>query len=162
MSVHVRAATIADLEGIWRIESAVFGRDAWSKELLREELTGEHRSYLVLVDDTGSGTICGYAGLLAIGAAGDVQTIAVDPASHGEGYGRMLMLALADEAERLEVHDVFLEVRADNHSARGLYRSLGFAEIGVRPKYYQPDGVDAITMQARIAPAPGREPEGRA
>ena len=160
MSVHIRAATVADLEGIWRIESAVFERDAWSKELLREELAGNHRSYLVLVDDAVPDTICGYAGLLAIGAAADVQTIAVDPALHGEGYGRVLMLALADEAERLGVHDVFLEVRADNGPARGLYRSLGFAEIGVRPKYYQPDGVDAITMQARIAPELGGESEG--
>jgi N6-L-threonylcarbamoyladenine synthase/ribosomal-protein-alanine N-acetyltransferase len=42
---------------------------------------------------------------------------------------------------------VFLEVRADNPGARALYESLGFAEIAVRPDYYQPDGVDAVIMR---------------
>src|SRR5699024_8398814 len=94
----------------------------------------------------------GYAGLLAVGDAGDIQTIAVDPALRGQGHGRNLMLALAEEAARRGVRDVFLEVRADNEPARSLYRSLGFAEVGIRPGYYQPDGVDAIVMQAQIAP----------
>lgn len=155
MTLRVRSATAEDLDAIWELERAVFGSDAWSRDLLCEELTGEHRRYLALVEDTtdgGAETVRGYAGLLALGGTGDVQTIALDPALHGRGHGRTLMLALAAEAEELGVRDVFLEVRADNEPARGLYRSLGFAEIGVRPRYYQPDGVDAIVMQARIAP----------
>ncbi|MFC7765894.1 GNAT family N-acetyltransferase [Leucobacter soli] len=54
---------------------------------------------------------------------------------------------LLDEAARRGVHEVFLEVRADNPVARGLYASLGFDEIGVRPRYYQPDDVDAVVMR---------------
>ena len=45
------------------------------------------------------------------------------------------------------MHDVFLEVRADNPVAQALYASEGFAEVGRRPRYYQPDDVDAIVMQ---------------
>jgi len=45
---------------------------------------------------------------------------------------------------------VFLEVRADNPSAEGLYLSEGFEEIGRRPRYYQPDDVDAIVMRLDV------------
>ena len=39
------------------------------------------------------------------------------------------------------------EVRDDNPVAQGLYRREGFIETGRRPRYYQPDDVDAIIMQ---------------
>ena len=153
----MREATLEDLDGMWRIEHAVFGADAWSRDMLREELSGPHRHYLVLTE---AGTaaeaatrdvVRGYAGLLAVGEVGDIQTIAIDPALRGRGHGRTLMLALAEEAARRGVRDVFLEVRADNTTARHLYHSLGFAEVTTRRGYYQPEGVDAIVMQARIA-----------
>ena len=41
-------------------------------------------------------------------------------------------------------------MRDDNPSAQALYLSLGFEQIAVRPKYYQPDGVDAIIMRLVI------------
>jgi ribosomal protein S18 acetylase RimI-like enzyme len=50
-------------------------------------------------------------------------------------------------AREARAQRVFLEVRADNPIAMGLYRSLGFAEIGVREGYYQPDNVDAVIMR---------------
>ncbi|WP_341872876.1 GNAT family N-acetyltransferase [Leucobacter insecticola] len=57
------------------------------------------------------------------------------------------MNALLDEAATRGVREVFLEVRADNPVAQSLYASLGFTEIGVRPRYYQPDNVDAFVMK---------------
>ena len=58
---------------------------------------------------------------------------------------------LLDQAREQRMHEVFLEVRADNDVARALYDSLGFEELGVRPKYYQPDGVDAVVMRLTLA-----------
>jgi len=63
------------------------------------------------------------------------------------------MHALITAARRKHVAEVFLEVRADNPIARTLYRSLGFVEIGVRRGYYQPDGVDAISMRLEVPAA---------
>lgn len=145
---QLRAATLADLEAIWAIEHAVFDREAWSIDMMRDELTADHRQYLVLLNE--QGVIKGYGGLLAIGEDGDIQTIALDPAVRGSGYGRMLMDALLDEADSRGVRKVFLEVRADNPVARSLYASLGFIEIAVRPRYYQPDDVDAVVMQLEM------------
>lgn len=147
-SLTIRPATVLDLDAIWAIEAAVFTGEAWSRELMREELGAEHRQYLALVD--AAGVICGYGGLLALGGDGDIQTIALDPSVRGGGYGRVLMNALLDAGVARGVKSVFLEVRADNPVARRLYESLGFAEIAVRPNYYQPDGVDAVVMKLEM------------
>lgn len=147
----LRAATLEDLDAIWEIESSVFASDAWSRSMLRDELTADHRHYLVL--DAGS-TVHGYAGLLVVGTEADIQTIAVSPDARGSGEGRRLMVALLAEADRRGVTEVFLEVRADNPVAQKLYTSLGFAEVGVRPRYYQPDGVDAIVMRLEMKERP--------
>ncbi|MBP6686203.1 MAG: ribosomal protein S18-alanine N-acetyltransferase [Leucobacter sp.] len=144
----VRDAALTDLSAVAALEAELFGSDAWSSDIVREELTGERRRYIVLVDE--AGTIRGYAGILVVGTDGDIQTIAVDPGLRGAGHGRALMNELLDEAARRGASQVFLEVRADNPVARGLYISLGFVEIGVRPRYYQPEGVDAIVMQLQL------------
>lgn len=144
----LRDATADDLDAICAIEAEVFGAEAWSRDAMRSELEGEYRRYLVLVDERG--TVRGYAGLLVVGGDGDIQTIALAPEQRGHGHGRMLMEALLNEAESRGAEQVFLEVRADNPAARGLYDSLGFEQIGVRPRYYQPDDVDAVVMRVRM------------
>ena len=85
----------------------------------------------------------------------ELDAIAVVDRARRRGLGRTLMLALLNEARGRGATEVFLEVRADNPGARALYESLGFAEIAVRPKYYQPDGVDAVIMRLALP-----EPEG--
>lgn len=149
----LRKASTVDLDALWAIETAVFGATAWSRDVLREELSADHRHYLALVEHAADGgeTVRGYAGLLVLGTEGDIQTIAVAPEARGAGHGRELMRALLEEAETRGVREMFLEVRADNPVARGLYETLGFAKIDVRPRYYQPEGVDAIVMRLRLS-----------
>jgi N6-L-threonylcarbamoyladenine synthase len=152
----IRRATAGDLDAIMAIEEASFTTDAWSRESMRRELESEHGVYLVAVGDDDA--VLGYGGLLSPrgGAEGDIQTIALAENARGRGLGRRLMTELLGHARRRGAESVFLEVRADNPVAQGLYRSLGFAEIAVRPKYYQPDGVDAIVMRLELPPV--REP----
>ncbi|WP_395640601.1 ribosomal protein S18-alanine N-acetyltransferase [Pseudolysinimonas sp.] len=155
MSWALRRATADDLDAIMAIETEMFPTDAWSPELMAAELAGPHGYYLVA--QAADGTVDGYAGLLAPRGSGqaDIQTIAVVPRARRRGLGRTLMLALLNEARRREATEVFLEVRADNPGAQALYAALGFAEIAVRPNYYQPDGVDAVVMRLAVT-----EPHG--
>lgn len=146
--MNLRDATVADLDAVWELEAATFGREAWSHSMMREELTADHRRYIVLEGDDGE--MLGYAGLLIVGAEGDIQTIAVAEAARGTGQGRRLMNELLDEAGRHSVTEIFLEVRADNPTAQNLYESLGFEGIGIRPRYYQPDDVDAVVMRLEM------------
>jgi ribosomal-protein-alanine N-acetyltransferase len=63
-----------------------------------------------------------------------------------QGLGRQLLWASLTALG--DVGAVELEVRSSNVAARALYKSLGFSETGLRPKYYAtPDGrEDAILM----------------
>lgn len=172
MSVFMRRAKVADLDRIMRLERATFTDDAWPEEAMRRELESEHGYYLIAVDESAEPVapdaaldpgLLGYAGLLAPkgGEQGDVQTIAVAPAARGMGLGRGLMHALITEARRRGIAYLFLEVRADNPIARNLYRSLGFEEIGVRPRYYR-NGIDAIMMRLAVPGAVTRPADGGA
>ncbi|WP_156760727.1 ribosomal protein S18-alanine N-acetyltransferase [Microbacterium karelineae] len=128
------------------LERASFPTDAWSDEAMRSELASPHGRYIVLDED---GRVAGYAGLrhLAGGRDADVQTIAVAPDARGHGQGRALLRALLEHAAARRAREVFLEVRADNPVATALYASEGFTELGRRPRYYQPDDVDAVVMR---------------
>ncbi len=81
------------------------------------------------------------------GLQADVLTIAVRESHWGLGIGSALLDALIGAARERDCAEVFLEVRADNPRAHGLYLRRGFEEIGVRRGYYQPSGVDAIVMR---------------
>jgi ribosomal-protein-alanine N-acetyltransferase len=141
-----RPATLDDLDAIMALERDSFPADAWSDAMMREELASPHGWYVVVEE---AGRLIGYAGLRAPRGArdADIQTITIAARARGGGRGRALLTTLLDEAVRRGVHDVFLEVRADNPVAQRLYASEGFVEVGRRPRYYQPDDVDALVMR---------------
>lgn len=146
----IRRADAGDLAAIMDLERASFPTDAWSEAMMREELASPHGWYVV---DELAGRVVGYAGLRSVAGSkdADVQTITIAEASRGRGRGRALLEALLDEAGRRSAREVFLEVRADNPVAQRLYASEGFGEIARRPRYYQPDDVDAIVMKLDLA-----------
>ncbi|PYY64984.1 ribosomal-protein-alanine N-acetyltransferase [Curtobacterium sp. MCPF17_003] len=142
------------------LEHVSFPTDAWSASQMSGELYSPHGYYVVIetVDDASAPQVVGYAGLssLAGNPVADVQTIAVAADQRGKGLGRVLFTELLDEARRRGVREVFLEVRADNPVAQAMYTAFGFEHIATRPRYYQPDGVDAWVMRAEL-PGPDAE-----
>jgi ribosomal-protein-alanine acetyltransferase len=152
MTAELRTARAADLDAVIAIERAAYPSDAWSAEAMASQLENANTCYLVAED---GGDIVGYAGLLAPHGmeTAEVHTVTVTEALRRRGIGRRMLVALLDEAAARGAIEVFLEVRVDNASAQELYRSLGFEAVGVRPRYYQPEGVDALVMRA---PVPGR------
>ncbi|MGI8328587.1 ribosomal protein S18-alanine N-acetyltransferase [Actinomadura scrupuli] len=144
--------TEQDLPAVMRIERALFPDDAWSENMLRGELAEQPatRHYVVAYELEPHEEIVGYAGLCAVGDAGDVQTIGVRADRWGHGVGAALLTALITEAAARGCTTVYLEVRADNERAQKLYERFGFERIGVRKRYYQPSGVDAIVMTKGI------------
>ncbi len=145
----IREATKEDLAGIMLIEQSCFINDAWSEEVMLSELTAPHTFYVVAVEGD---EIIGFAGLSKLGQSkqADIQTIATASTKRGKGIGRAMMQALTAKASELGAEEIFLEVRADNQVAQKLYEVFGFKRIGIRKKYYQPDGVDAFVMQTNL------------
>ncbi len=156
MTWQFRQADSGDLSRIMALETSTFESDAWSPEIMRAELESPHCWYIVAFRPETPAKLDGYAGLhIPRGAKeADIQTITVAPDVRRSGLGRTLMITLINEAAKRGAQEVFLEVRADNPGAQELYRSIGFEQLAVRPKYYQPDGVDAIVM--RLLPVPRR------
>ncbi|MFT4228976.1 MAG: ribosomal protein S18-alanine N-acetyltransferase [Microbacterium sp.] len=146
----LRTAGIDDLDAIMALERASFPSDAWSAASMRAELASPHGRYVV---DEEAGRLLAYGGVRAPAgvAQADIQTICVAAAARGRGRGRALLGELLREASARGAREVFLEVRADNPVAERLYVSEGFAELGRRPRYYQPDDVDAIVMRLDLA-----------
>jgi len=80
------------------------------------------------------------AEILSLGVRADRQR---------NGIGRRLVEALGRAAKKAEARRLFLEVGAGNIAALGLYRALGFKEVGRRKGYYaKPSGPaeDALTL----------------
>jgi ribosomal-protein-alanine N-acetyltransferase len=146
----LRMMTAGDLDAVLEFELALFGEEAWSREMLAGELSEQPASRYYLVAEV-AGRMSGYAGLLAAGEQADVLTIAVATSSWGRGIGSLLLAALVGEARRRGCTEMFLEVRSDNVRAQRLYKWWGFTEIGIRRGYYQPSGTDAIVMRRELA-----------
>ena len=144
--VRLRQMATDDVPAVMALERALFPEDAWSEDLLRDEL-GETatRHYVVAESD---GAVVGYAGLRFVPPEGDVQTMAVAESVWGRGVGRALLTELLTRAGARGVTHMFLEVRSDNPRAQDLYERFGFEAIGVRRGYYK--GADAIVMR-RVA-----------
>ena len=147
MTVTLRDMTPADLPAVLAMEEELFAPDTWTAAMYRDELRRtDTRHYLVAEDVSG---VVGYAGLIAYPEEAHIATIGVTGTRQGEGIGAQLLDTLLAEADtRSQV--VLLEVRADNETARALYRRRGFAEIGRRRGYYQPSGTDAVVMSREV------------
>ena len=150
-SVILRPMTTADIPAVLELEHALFGEEAWSRQMLAGELRQQPASRHYLVAEE-AGRLAGYGGLLAAGGQADVLTMAVAADHWGQGIGSALLTALLAEAARRGCTQVFLEVRTDNQRAQRLYRRYGFAEIGIRKGYYQPSGADALVMRRALGP----------
>lgn len=151
MTHDVAAATVRamrwwDIEPVMVLERALFGDEAWSETMFWSELAeADSRHYLVAVSDS---ELIGYAGLCTYPPnEAYVQTIAVAPSHQGHGLGTRLLVQLIDESTRRDCKHLDLEVRADNGVAIALYERHGFQRIGIRRRYYQPSGVDAVVMR---------------
>lgn len=58
----------------------------------------------------------------------NIHDISVTPAMRGRGVGRAILEKVEATARKLKCCRMTLEVREDNHVARGLYRKFGFAQ----------------------------------
>lgn len=171
MSVTLRPMTMADLPAVMRLEEELFAPDTWTEAMYRDELSrGGTRYYVVAEFDVGGDedepvggppVMVGYGGLIAYDDEAHVATLGVTHAVQGEGIGSLLLDALLAEADRRSPV-VLLEVRADNETARHLYRRRGFVEIGRRRGYYQPSGADAVVMRRKRVRALSRSGGSRA
>ena len=76
--------------------------------------------------------------------------LAVDPTFRRQGLARHLLQHVLDEFSYRGGGLASLEVRASNSDAQRLYQSMGFAQVGIRRRYYRDNDEDAIVMMQKI------------
>ena len=117
----------------------------WSADELRREAERAVGRVVVACE---ADAVIGYGVAHVIGSEAEVITLGVLPRERRRGVGRALLAALVEGAAR-----AFLEVRAGDPAATGLYAGFGFAEVDRRVGYYA-DGEDAVIMAwSRPSPA---------
>jgi ribosomal-protein-alanine N-acetyltransferase len=73
-----------------------------------------------------------------------LMNVAVAPERRRQGIAsRLIERLLAEAGGELPFT---LEVRVSNRDAIAMYEKLGFRSAGVRPRYYQDNGEDALIM----------------
>ncbi|UZK04414.1 ribosomal protein S18-alanine N-acetyltransferase [Venatoribacter cucullus] len=127
----IRMATEQDIPAILAIERAAHFHP-WPESVLRRYLA-KSGCVQVLEQD---GRVLAYAVNTLIAGEAELLMIAVDPNQQGRGYGRTLMNHLQQQLQQQGAEQWFLDVRASNEPAIGLYESLGFCQAGCRPNYY--------------------------
>jgi ribosomal-protein-alanine N-acetyltransferase len=152
MNRALREAESGDVAALVALERLCFGEGAWGAGAV----TGALRPGPALVWEE-EGQLLGYALAAVVLDEAELHRIGVAPTSRGQGIAIALLDALEAAAQTQGAERLFLEVRADNAPAIGLYERQGFEKIGRRPRYYA-DGVDAllfalvISRQRRRAP----------
>ena len=134
--------TAADVDAVCAIEEATFARP-WSRASIENELTNSCARYVVL---RRSGETVGYAGMWLVIDEAHVTNVAIRKDLRGQGLGEKLMRALIQLAADSGMIWMTLEVRRSNAAAQGLYRKLGFVDVGWRKRYYEDNGEDALLM----------------
>jgi ribosomal-protein-alanine N-acetyltransferase len=154
-SVTVRDLAEAELGWVADQEQIIFGASAWSLAIIRDDFAfGGKRYRAALVDER----LVGYAVYGYDGDAFSLMNIAVVPEARRLGIGRVLMEDFLAQARSERAPDAWLEVSVENPAALALYRSYGFEDVRVRPRYYQPENVDALVMRRRMAPPSASPP----
>lgn len=144
------------VRSIATLERELFGKGAWSESAVRQELDAPARFYFADVTEADGGAegrsvIRGYAGFWYDGDDAEIMTIGVGHDYQRHGIAAALLQRLIDEARTQGAARMLLEVRVDNDPALALYERFGFQRLGLRKRYYQPEGIDAYTMSLDVA-----------
>ena len=152
--IQVRVGGLADLQDVIRIECASFD-DPWNDTALAGELLVDALR-LPLIAEVDGRTVA-YMMAWKIADQLHILNIAVEPKLRRAGIATVLLQAGANEADRLGLKELTLEVRRGNTAAIRFYERHGFIEVGVRERYYADNGEDALIMNCPIGRLVGRD-----
>jgi ribosomal-protein-alanine N-acetyltransferase len=138
-----------DLDGVVAIEQASFQNPttrAWYEgELQRPDVC------FIFVVRTPEHAVSAFCAFWRVADQIHINNLAVHPDLRRRGIGARLLHHVLEEADRLAVQQVTLEVRRSNDIAQRLYARAGFHPAGVRAGYYTQPVEDALMLVRRLA-----------
>jgi [ribosomal protein S18]-alanine N-acetyltransferase len=139
----VLQAALRDAGDLALIHKSGFER-GWGRAEF-ERLLAERTVVAHVTRAGGQGAATGFVLSRLVADEAEILTIAVAKRWRGAGHGRALLRLHLARLAALGVRSLFLEVAEDNGPAVGLYRSLGFEEVGRRAGYYARAGAKPAT-----------------
>jgi ribosomal-protein-alanine N-acetyltransferase len=155
--LRIRRLRETDIDEVVRIEREAF-TTPWQAETFAGlmERDGVELTVMTKSDDE----VVGYAILWCVLDQGELANIAIAAGHRGAGLGAHLLRHVLDVARARGVARVFLEVRASNRAALGLYSRFGFDEVGRRKNYYERPREDALVLRADLDVSSGHPGNG--
>ncbi len=139
-TLTIRPLAYADLPQVIAVERRAFATP-WSLAMFVLELSKPSSICLAALSEK---RIAGYLVCSRYADGWHLMNIAVDPVARRCGIAQALLEGLLHRAGREEAYT--LEVRPSNTPAIALYEQFGFRTAGIRPRYYQDTGEDAMIM----------------
>jgi ribosomal-protein-alanine N-acetyltransferase len=142
--IEIRRLALQDLDGIERIENAVYPTP-WSRSMFAGELA-KPSSLCVGGFDPDSGRLISYLIVSRYVDAWHIMNLAVHPGWRRVGVASRLLDELFELTAGDRRRGYTLEVRVSNTSAIALYERFGFETSGIRRGYYTDNREDALIM----------------
>jgi len=147
----IELATVESLPDILQIEEACFSTP-WTRKMLEAELSGNPFAHFLLAkqlppDEAGTISIVGYLCFWVVFEEVRLMNLAVIKSMRHKGIARALVMQALEAGLAQAARCAVLELRASNHAAHALYRSLGFRDVTIRPTYYTNPIEDALLME---------------
>jgi ribosomal-protein-alanine N-acetyltransferase len=139
--VEVRRLVYTDLPEVIAIERRVFPTP-WSLAMFVLELSKQSGICLAAVSE---GKLVGYLICSRYDTVWHVMNVAVDSVHQRRGLASAMLAELYDRVNDDDARFT-LEVRRSNTVAIHLYEREGFRAAGMRRRYYQDNGEDALVM----------------
>jgi ribosomal-protein-alanine N-acetyltransferase len=149
--VVLRRAESSDLADVAALERTCYG-DPWPASAF-SALPDNSRVFFAVAREDGSDRLAGYVIGWYVMDEAELANLAVAPDSRGKGIGSALLDAMLDDAAHRGIAQVYLEVRESNQTARRLYASRFFSEVGRRNRYYRSPVEDALILRRTLHPS---------
>ena len=146
-AVRIRRLTYSDLPQVVAIERRAFPTP-WSLAMFVLELSKPSGICLAAeleTEDEADRELVGYLVCSRYDTVWHVMNVSVDPGRRRSGIATALLEDLLARVGDPDGH-ITLEVRRSNGGAMVLYERFGFRSAGVRRRYYQDNGEDAVIM----------------
>ena len=141
------AVTEARLDEVVHLERRVY-QHPWTRGNFADSLRSGYQAQVLVAD----GQLLGY--FVAMKGVDEVHllNITVAPEHQGQGWGRLMLDALALWSRGQQAQWLWLEVRASNARAQRIYEQHGYRRVGERKSYYPAAGrrEDAVVMSLKL------------
>ena len=139
---------------------SVWGWDAYHKELQSPQdvimlvARTEPETGKAAADPSHERAVAGFIVSRLVAVELHVNNVAIRPEFRRQGLAARLLEAVLTQGRRSGAQIAFLEVRAGNAAAQGLYRCCGFQVSGRRRRYYRQPAEDALLMSLLLETSP--------